>query len=297
MNQAFREWFVHTPIWRLVRDHSTPERKKALLRKYVRLIGLWNEKRYWFMALRRLHRPWIYFSDVFSRSQSTQVLEFALRGGPKVFIRAGSNDRFIFDEIFFQEIYRRGLPPASATIKTIVDVGAQVGMTSLWLHTLYPEAQIYSLEPMPENASQLEKNIANNQWSSHIHAHRLALSDKKGEIVMTRNPENKGGHSMFAQEFHGEEVRVPCMSLEDFFVQQGIQACDFMKMDVEGAEYPIFYASSAQTIEKIRCLAMEHHTVAGHDTYHGAALEKFLLDHGFVVVRDKNVLFASRTQA
>ncbi len=47
---------------------------------------------------------------------------------------------------------------------------------------------------------------------------------------------------------------VPCDSLENTLVRLGIERCDLLKIDAEGAEYAILFNASDQALEKLSAL-------------------------------------------
>ena len=54
---------------------------------------------------------------------------------------------------------------------------------------------------------------------------------------------------------------VPARTLDDLFERHEIDACDLMKIDVEGAEYDILHAASDDTLARIRRIHGEYHNV------------------------------------
>src|SRR5215213_2166853 len=63
----------------------------------------------------------------------------------------------------------------SLELKTIFDVGANVGQTAIWFSESFPEAMLFSFEPISSTYDTLVKNVASNK---KIHCHKLAFSDK-----------------------------------------------------------------------------------------------------------------------
>ncbi len=73
-----------------------------------------------------------------------------------------------------------------------------------------------------------------------------------------------------------------------------IAKCDLLKMDVEGAEYAIFYSTPSAVLRRIRSIVMELHRVPEREGYNYEALEMYLRHAGFTVKRDDRYLFAEQ---
>jgi hypothetical protein len=76
-------------------------------------------------------------------------------------LRPGAGDLAIFYEVLARGAYRLqpGLVDADAPL-TIVDAGANIGMTSLYFASRYSQARIFAIEPNPENYAALKLNTA-----------------------------------------------------------------------------------------------------------------------------------------
>src|SRR5262245_48251272 len=76
-------------------------------------------------------------------------------------LRTIAGDLFVMYEVLAFKVYHIApslLPPDD--VRVILDCGANVGITSLFLAERYPRAMILSVEPDPENFALLEANVA-----------------------------------------------------------------------------------------------------------------------------------------
>ena len=64
-----------------------------------------------------------------------------------------------------------------------IDVGANVGIYSLFFSTLPTISQVYAFEPTPETYSDLVKNVRVNHLENKIFPRCLALSEKFGKAL------------------------------------------------------------------------------------------------------------------
>jgi hypothetical protein len=52
---------------------------------------------------------------------------------------------------------------------------------------------------------------------------------------------------------------VECCTLEEFFGETGITRCSFMKLNCEGAEFPILLASPANVLRRVGMMLVLYH--------------------------------------
>ena len=79
-------------------------------------------------------------------------------------------------------------------IKTILDIGANIGQFARMIERVFPEAKIYSFEPLPDAFKELDKRsrIKNGK----VKAFNLALGDSDGEIEMFYHTEHSPSSSI-----------------------------------------------------------------------------------------------------
>ena len=80
----------------------------------------------------------------------------------------------------------------------------------------------------------------------------------------------------------GRTESVPAMMLESVFGSEGIDRCDFLKLDCEGAEYAALMHAPREIIDRIMRIAMEYHPVP-NPAHTGPALAEHLRAMGFRV--------------
>src|SRR5947208_4936670 len=73
------------------------------------------------------------------------------------FVRRGTSDIWTFDQIFVDHEYR--CIDSLQGVTTIIDAGANVGYSSAYFLSRFPEARIIALEPDPENFNALRRNL------------------------------------------------------------------------------------------------------------------------------------------
>ena len=88
-----------------------------------------------------------------------KMLEKNIPGGKETFyLRQDSSDAELYNVLIDQDEY--GYIQFAVSPKVIVDVGANIGLSSVYFSIRYPEAKIYALEPALDNFDMLKKNTA-----------------------------------------------------------------------------------------------------------------------------------------
>ena len=91
--------------------------------------------------------------------------------------------------------------------------------------------------------------------------------------------------SIFAQtDTQRDQIKVTCLTLGQVMDENGINKCDLLKMDCEGAEYDILYNCPPEYLQRIDQIAMEVHR-GEKATQNIAALEAFFRQQGFFTRR------------
>jgi FkbM family methyltransferase len=164
------------------------------------------------------------------------------------------------------------------SIRTVLDVGANVGTWSLMATELLPDATIYALEVVPNTAVALRARTAKQD---RIRCFNLGLAAHTGTLSLRYDP-RASTHATFTDYPHtwtGERIECPVMRGEDFLAREGIRDVDFLKLDVEGAEHLVLEGLAEQLRgQRVRFVQFEYGRVN--------ILTRFLL-------RDFYQLFAS----
>ena len=120
---------------------------------------------------------------------------------------------------------------------TFVDIGANVGLYSLFVASCVSDARILAIEPQPGILDRLRFNLAANPLVK-VDVLPIALADREGTIELVLDANDSGGtHVETATRSEaGPSVAVPCKPLVSVLRDAGISSIDALKIDVEGAE-------------------------------------------------------------
>ena len=156
-----------------------------------------------------------------------------------------------YREIVSREIYAF----ASGTPSPyILDCGANVGVSVLWLKKKFPAAEIVAFEPDPEIYDILKKNV-DTIGSDGITLVNKALWDKETELSFFA--QGADGGRIDTDERGMKNVKVKTMSLRHYMERP----VDFLKIDIEGAE-DVVIRDIEPLLGNVRNLFVEYHSKA-----------------------------------
>jgi FkbM family methyltransferase len=172
-----------------------------------------------------------------------------------VYLRLGSSDGFVLEEIFIAEVYG---PVTSATdlgeMRQIVDLGANVGLSvCLWLKH-FPGAKVIAVEPDPANFRACCRNLGGAS-DRQVLLVRACVAAKPGLVYLDRSAEECAIH--VTSRPVGQPVQA--MTLPAILEKcQAQPVIDLLKVDVEGAEREVF-GDCAGWIDRVRNIMIELH--------------------------------------
>ena len=133
---------------------------------------------------------------------------------------------------------------------TVFDIGANIGTWSLILsHAVGAAGRVFAYEPARATFDALSDNLSLNA-APNIVASRCAVSDARGTLRLYHDVDasrNSLGRTRTVSSGDFEEV--PAVTLDALATDLAIDALDFIKIDVEGAE-PLAFAGGQATIER-----------------------------------------------
>lgn len=148
---------------------------------------------------------------------------------------------------------------ANYTPKNVFEIGANFGQDSEYLRKRFglESSDIYIFEPHPQIIREAKKLYNFNSYP-------LAISDKNDKIKffaidLEKNP-NSGISSLRSHKFNDKsdymEIEVDCMRMDTFVIENKIQEIDFLKIDVEGANYEVINGFGSELC-KVKAIQIE----------------------------------------
>ncbi len=187
--------------------------------------------------------------------------------GPYVFYFP-SLDYFVglFTEIFFKETYF--IPNTDKPIQ-VIDCGANIGVSLLYIKTRAPNAHVLCFEPNPAARAVLEKNIATNNWGKDVQVFPYALGKKKGTtefFVEDKVASSSGGSTSNYLEKKGRTLDSYTVEV-DMLSRHISNTVDLLKIDIEGGEFDVIEDLIVHdTLRFVAAMQLEYHYIPGFVT-------------------------------
>lgn len=146
-------------------------------------------------------------------------------------LRTLHGDLQIFYDVWWRSTYQ--LPEAIfREASVIVDLGAHVGMTSLYFSRHAPAAAIYPVEADHQNYELLCRNLATAIAAGTVIPTHAAIHDRQAPVYLRKETFSYNTHVSDTIT----EWPVNGMRLADLLTQYQLTSIDILKIDIEGAE-------------------------------------------------------------
>lgn len=183
---------------------------------------------------------------------------------------------------------------------TVIDVGANVGYDTLLASSCVgPTGHVFAIEASPSMFRELEANLALNQVSNVTTIHAAACHDASSAEVFLHGQSNRGGSTIVPGVARSRdtawEATVPAGPLCALVPPDAIRRARLIKIDVEGAEWPVVQgfadllpelAPSAEVLIEVNAEAMAEHGAnpeALVELFASAGFRAFIIPNGYDV--------------
>jgi FkbM family methyltransferase len=244
-----------------------------------RFTDIWNGRRairnwWWAFPIAALLHTKIVMGWDRPRSIGNIPIRLTLRSGHRISCRA--NEIFQIVEVFITGDYENPEIPFSEA-RTILDVGANIGVATIWFSEHCPLARIFAVEPSSEASARLLRNINRNGLENRVSVLTVALGEGGRPLYLVFGEHSGLSHT--DPEPHDGSQTVWSADLKAILEIVGGHV-DVMKLDCEGAEYDIILGADSHTLSQIDHIVGEYH---GPDLSEHARLFSRLEKAGFKV--------------
>ena len=160
------------------------------------------------------------------------MLAYPPKLGHAVRLRLHTSDTMVFGNVFVDEEYSFGLPSSA---KVIVDVGAYIGLTSIFYAKKFPKARIFAIEPERSNFELMLKNL--RPYPNVTPIHSALWSSESYVSIGAPLPGALDNWGFTVSNKPGDVRAITISSLMQNF---SIEHIDLLKIDIEGAEKEVF---------------------------------------------------------
>ena len=164
-----------------------------------------------------------------------------------------------------------GLRNIRPPVITVVDIGANIGLFSLWARHHFPSAMIHAYEP---NDAIWNFTVGNLRKAKVVLFNEgVGSEESAGTLVL-------GHSSRLAATKKDPRGSVKLTGIDTVIERLGGRWLDLLKIDCEGAEWDIFLRRDA--FRTVRHIRMEYHLNQRHDM---VCLEAVTSELGFKITR------------
>ena len=212
------------------------------------------------------------------RGKGPDLVRIQLRKFPglSVEIRSHGSDRWTFREVFVKHVYGDVLRQLG-TCRRFVDLGANIGLSSLYFSWRFPEAEFLAVEANEPTFAMLSRNLEKARLSGRATLMCAAAWSHDG-VVAGCNDGATDHYSRFSvgpvpAGAAASPALIPARRVETLLDGQGWDEVDLIKIDIEGAEVELF-RSDATWLRRTRCIAIEFHDDSARACDWPAVLER-----------------------
>jgi FkbM family methyltransferase len=243
-----------------------------------------------------------------------------LPNGMEVLYQSKAELRYFYTDIFEKQVYlRHGIVLRDGD--TIFDVGANIGLFTLFVHSRYHGIRSYVFEPAPPVFALLRANLERHGIAAQLF--NCGVSDQAKTASFTFYPNNSGMSSFYPdpaeeravlrqimdnqaqqgmagmellmrhaddlleQRFKTETFACPLRALSDIISEQQVAAINLLKIDVQKSEIDVLLGIAEADWPKIKQIVMELHDQVGCLSRATA----LLTGHGYTVVAEQDALY------
>jgi FkbM family methyltransferase len=185
------------------------------------------------------------------------------------------------------------------------DIGSCDGQDSVRYHRLFPQAQVFAFEPIPQNFQKITSLLIETNAVDKVKVFQVAMSNNTGTATMHVAAGAPEGFSS-PQEFTSQsssllapakhidlfpwckfdnQIEVKTETIHHFCLDQKITKIDFIHLDVQGAELMVL-KGAGDMINKISAIWLEVENVALYkDQPLRKNVEVFMKENNFVLIK------------
>lgn len=218
----------------MARALAQMSRKAADVRSFLRFAA----DLFLFGVMRSRRLPW-----------ANREREIWLRGDIHLTYRLNRGDIACILEIWLDESYRLPFQPPAPNF--LIDLGANIGLTSVWLVKHYGYSTLIAVEPSPSNARLARINLQNNGIAAQVIESAIGPTD--GEAFFEDyEASNLGRLSSKGRRVSMISMQSVLRNIPDSF------PVSLLKLDIEGGEEDLLQGD-VRWLDRVQAIIVEFH--------------------------------------
>ena len=184
----------------------------------------------------------------------------------------------------FWQIFARRVYAVHGSDRVILDVGANIGLFTIYAARQAPGARIFAVEPFPATFVRLQQMVHDHQLDDQVTCLNRAVTGCSKTYLMRDVPRSSQQRSVIALKPGLTGFEVQGTTLAEMIQECRLERIDLLKMDIEGSEYAALLATPLDVLGTIGRIALEYH---GHcSPYSKQELFRHLSSAGFQITSD-----------
>ena len=175
-------------------------------------------------------------------------------------------DPFFFAQIFLEQEFA---PMRALEISSIIDLGGNAGMASVWFLNAFTRAKVITIEANPDNFSSLEANL--RPYGDRAIIIKGGAWWRRTPLALVRGRDE--GVASVREALPGDDssILMDGWDVPALMARAGFDHIDLLKIDIEGGEVDLLLKAADRWLPHVRNLTIECHGARAE-----AALERAL---------------------
>ncbi len=208
------------------------------------------------------------------------------KNGQKIYLRKNSSDLEVFYQILCCKEYKPAIDLICNQLKlnvdTIIDLGSNIGLSTIYFNEIFPFSRIISVEPDKGNYNILKLNT-----HQHSNIELLNTAIWSSAIPLIKKSTFRDGRNWstsYKESNTSKNIdQIEACTIQGIISNNGIDHISFLKIDIEGAENIIFSdRKNVDFLNIVDVLAIEiHDEVSDRNNIHQIlrSYDFFILDY------------------
>lgn len=207
------------------------------------------------------------------KNRVSRVRKVRFRGGVQLCYRLNKGDLHSIREVWFEEAYRL---PFDYPSGTLLDLGANIGLTSVWLAKKYSIERVIAVEPDFSNALLVRWNLELNAIKNEVL--EAAIGPHEGIARFESSQVSNLGR------LSENGVPVAMITVDSILEESACSRLGLVKIDIEGGEQQLF-DGPLDWLDHINAIIIELHP----PLVDCSRIIKAIESHDFTYIRSNSV--------
>jgi FkbM family methyltransferase len=179
--------------------------------------------------------------------------------------RPQSSDLDVFKQIFLKREY--SCLDDARNVELVIDCGANVGYSSAYFLSRFPQCRVIAVEPDAGNFAAAERNLA--PYGERVQLIRAGVWPRAAglKISETRYRDGRQWAVQVREATPGETPDITAINIGSLLAESGCSSISILKIDIEAAERYVFAENCQPWLAAVENLVIELHDAACREVF------------------------------